>query len=221
MNVYPALLTGSKYEAQQQAMWISSYPKIRTLHIDVIDGRFIDNVTITPVDFPDIDFGELSIDLHLMTEEPLDFVYETIEHQEFYTIRSMIAQVERMSSQAHFLEAVKKNNWQAGLSLDLFTPFEAIDEDSWHELDSIQLMGVEAGFQGQSFQKQTIEKIKDLVVLRQQLDRSFEIIVDGGITPELVADIEDAGADSIVVGSALWSSENQDQLDETMQLLDS
>lgn len=217
MNFYPSILTGSKHEAQQELIWINAYPAIRTVQVDVIDGLFIDNVTLSPVDFSDIDFGELSIDLHLMTEEPLDFVYEAIEHQEFFTLRSVIAQVERMSSQPFFIETVKSNNWQVGLSLDLYTPFEAIDDDSWRDLDIVQLMAVEAGHQGQAFQAQVLKKIKDLVVLRQQLDRPFEIIIDGGVKPDVIDAIKDAGADSIVVGSGLWQSQDQEALDDAVE----
>lgn len=219
MNLYPSILTGSKHEAQDQLLWISAYPKISTVQVDVIDGQLVDNTTITPNDFIDLDFGELSIDLHLMTEEPLDFVYEAIAEAENFTLRSVIAQVERMSSQEHFIDTVRHNNWQVGLSLDLFTPFEAIDEASWHQLDIVQLMSVEIGFQGQAFQPSVLEKIKDLVAIRQKLDRSFEIIIDGGIKPNLVNQLDKAGVDGIVVGSALWSSKDQSELDDTVELL--
>lgn len=219
MNLYPSILTGSKHEAQDQLLWIAAYPKITTVQFDVIDGQLVDNVTLTPIDFADLDFGELSIDLHLMTEEPLDFVYEAVAEQKNFMLRSVIAQVERMSSQAHYIEAVKHNNWQVGLSLDLFTPFDAIDDESWFHLDIVQLMGVELGFQGQPFQKSVLEKIKDLVALRSKVGREFEIIVDGGIKPELVDQLEQAGADGIVVGSALWQSADQAELDSTVELL--
>jgi ribulose-phosphate 3-epimerase len=219
MNLYPSILTGSKHEAQDQLIWIAAYPKITTVQFDVIDGQLVDNVTLTPVDFAELDFGELSIDLHLMTEEPLDFVYEAIAEQKNFVLRSIIAQVERMSSQAHYIDTVRHNNWQVGLSLDLFTPFDAIDDESWQQLDIVQLMGVELGYQGQAFQPSVLEKIKDLVALRTKIDREFEIIIDGGVKPELVNQIEQAGADGIVVGSALWQSEDQAELDSTIELL--
>lgn len=217
MNLYPAILTGSKQTAQQQAMWISAYPKIRTVQVDVIDGQFIENVTLTPSDLPEIDFGELSLDLHLMTEEPLDYVYEALENKDYYTVRSIIAQIERMSSQQDYVNTVKKNEWQVGMSLDLYTPLDAIEEESWHNLDVIQLMGIEAGFQGQEFQKSVLEKVKNVVALREQLNRDFEIIIDGGVKPNLIKQIEAAGADSVVVGSGLWESDDQDDLDKAVE----
>jgi ribulose-phosphate 3-epimerase len=217
MNVYPSILTGSKLTAQKQVMWISAYPRIRTVQVDIIDGQFIDNVTLTPVDLPEIDFGEVSIDFHFMTEEPLDYVYEALEHSEFYTIRSMIAQVERMSSQPDYINTVKKNEIQVGLSLDLFTPFDAIEDQSWKEIDILQLMAIEAGFQGQELNNTIFEKIKTAVALREQLGRDFEIIIDGGVKPDTIKKLEKAGADSIVIGSGLWDSQDQDELDEAVQ----
>jgi ribulose-phosphate 3-epimerase len=217
MNLYPAILTGSKQTAQQQAMWIAAYSKIRTVQVDIIDGQFVENVTLTPSDLPEIDFGELSVDLHLMTEEPLDYVYEALEHKNYYTVRSIIAQVERMSSQTDYVNTVKKNEWQVGLSLDLFTPLDAIEESSWHDLDSVQLMGIEAGFQGQQLHQSLFEKIKNLVALREQLGRAFEIIVDGGVKPSVIKELEAAGVDSVVVGSGLWDSADQDDLNKAVE----
>jgi ribulose-phosphate 3-epimerase len=216
MNLYPAILTDAKAEAQKEIIWIAAYDKIRTVQVDVIDGLFADNITITPSDLVDVDLGELSVDLHLMTEEPLDYVYETVAQKEQHQIRSIIAQVERMSDQASYIETVRKQDWLVGLSLDLYTPFDSIEEESWSQLDVVQLMGIEAGFQGQDFNKIVLEKIKNLVVLRDKIGRKFEIIIDGGVKPSLIEQIEAAGADGVVVGSGLWESDN---LDETVENL--
>jgi ribulose-phosphate 3-epimerase len=215
MTLYPSILTGSIEEAKLQASLVSSFGKVEAVQVDIIDGLFVDNVTITPTDLIEIDFAELNIDLHLMTEEPLDYVYETMEYKDIMPIRAMISQVERMSNQADYVEIVKKNSWKVGLSLDLHTPFEAIEEASWQELDVVQLMAIEAGYQGQKFQESVLEKIKTLVVLRQKLDRKIEIIIDGGVKPNVVEQIIDAGADGVAVGSGLWKS---DDLAEAVEL---
>ncbi len=211
MNLYPSILTESSREAQEQILWIASFPKIRTVQVDVIDGHFADNTTITPADFWDLDFGELSCDAHLMTEEPLDFVYECIEYREHAPIRSVIGQIERMGSQEHFIEAVTKQQWQVGLSLDLFTPIESIDDDSWHRLDCVQLMSIEAGFQGQAFDERVFDKLKDLRKVLDEKGLSPEVIVDGGISPKLVDMLEEHRVGGMVVGSGLWNTQDIDQ----------
>lgn len=215
MKLYPSILTGSVTEAQEQVVWASSFDQIRTVQVDIIDGQFVDNETVTPTDLIEVDFGELSIDLHLLTEEPLDYVYETIEHKDAFTARSIIGQVERMSSQEDFVNTVKKNEWQVGLSLDLFTPFDAIEEASWAQLDIVQLMSIEAGFQGKEFHPTAFEKIRQLVALRKSLGRKFEIIIDGGVKPALLSKLEKAGVDSVVVGSGLWESQDLEKAVET------
>ena len=208
MNLYPAILTGSITEAQAQIKSVAPLPNIRSVQIDIIDGLFADNVTITPADLAEIDFGELSCDLHLMTEEPLDFVYEAIDQKSQVPFRAMIAQVERMSRQADFLQIVRSNTWQPGLSLNLYTPIEAVDEDSWQNIDIMQLMAIEAGFQGQQFAATIFNKIKEVKEKVHQLGRDIELIVDGGVKPEHLAELQTAGVDGIAVGSGLWQAKN-------------
>lgn len=208
MNLYPSILEGSVEEAQQEIVWASGINKVRTVQIDVIDGQFADNVTITPSDFPAIDFGELSVDVHLMTEEPLDYVFELIEFQEDLPIKSVIAQVERMSSQADFIDIVKKHNWQVGVSIDLFTPLDSVDEETWRRIDCIQLMSIEAGFQGQDFHDRVFEKIKEVNQLEKLYSRDWELLIDGGVKAEHVELLSAAGVEGIIVGSGLWQADD-------------
>jgi ribulose-phosphate 3-epimerase len=221
MQLYPAILTDSIQVAQSQLVSIASVPSIRTVQVDIIDGLFADNITLTPLDLHEVDFGEMSCDLHLMTEEPLDYVYEAIDSNTVnydeakkdvittkVPVRAIIGQIERMSNQQDFLQAVRGQNWQAGLSLDLFTPIDEIDPDAWFTLDIIQLMGVEAGFQGQTFNTQVFEKIAELQQQIEQHDRTVEMIVDGGLTPELAQKLQTLGVHGVAVGSSLWNEQD-------------
>lgn len=208
MIIYPAILTGSKQDAQEQVIWASGFDEVRTVHIDIIDGQFVNNVTLTPADLPEIDFGEMSADLHLMTEEPLDFVYEAIEHRQRIPIRTMIGQVERMSYQEHFIQTVKKHTWQVGLALDLFTPLEEIEPESWQQLDVLLIMGVEVGLQGQEFHAGVLGKIQQALEIRRRYGRDFEIMIDGGVNPQIARGLQDLENVNVVVGSNLWQSKD-------------
>jgi len=212
MHIYPAILTDSIAAAQAQLTQAQDLPEIETVQIDIIDGRFADNLTITPADFADLEFGDLTCDLHLMMEEPMDAVFELIEYKQVVPVRSVIGQVERMSSQQFFLEEIEKHEWQPGLSLDIFTPLEAIDDDSWQYLKVVQLMAIEAGFQGQSFNEQVLKKIDELVTLSQKFATPIEIIIDGGIAEKTGALVADHGANSVAVGSALWQAQDKPAL---------
>lgn len=217
MTVFPAILSGDLAVVSQQLEQVITTDLVTTAHIDVIDGFFADTTTITPSDLVGQNFGELDLDLHLMTEEPLDFVYEIKDVKQHLPVRSIIAQVERLSNQAEFIRAVKVEGWKVGLALDLFTPVEAIDPESWRELDTVLVMGVEAGAQGQQFHTHalsTLLTVDERLQLQKQLEtqasdpRQPELIVDGGITTALLAQLKNHGATGVAVGSALWQAPN-------------
>jgi ribulose-phosphate 3-epimerase len=207
-HLYPAILTDSLIQVQSELDSVAGIEGIEVFQVDVIDGFFADNLTITPVDLVELDFGQQQLDFHLMVEEPLDYVYEAIAEKSALPIRAIIAQVERMSHQQPFVQEVKQNQWQVGLSLDLYTPLEAIDEASWEEIHIIQLMGIEAGFQGQEFHQSILFKLAELRQLLKKINRNPEIIVDGGVKFDNIQPLLDAGADSVAIGSSLWQSDN-------------
>lgn len=219
MKLYPTILSDSLATVRKQASQANSLEKIETLQIDVIDGYYADNVTVTPLDLVEVDFGKLSVDLHLMTEEPLDYVYEFLERKDMIPIRGIMGQIEKMSYQRFFLEEVKKHGWKAGLSLDVFTPIEEIDEEVWPLLDIVQLVAVEIGFQGGDFHSSVLQKIEKLKKIIDQVEnadfgqkKSIEIIIDGGVKVDTIKSIRDAGADGVAVGSALWEAGNVEQM---------
>ncbi|PIR61871.1 MAG: hypothetical protein COY81_01095 [Candidatus Pacebacteria bacterium CG_4_10_14_0_8_um_filter_43_12] len=207
MKIYPALLSDSRSELQRQLDLIGqqcSSELVSLVQVDVIDGKFADNVTLTPSDLPDLNWGDLQLDIHLMVEEPLDYVYELIDVKNQLPIRGVIAQVERMTNRDLFLEEVEKNGWLPGLSLDLFTPVDELETQVPHYLKIIQIMAIEAGFQGETFKPVALEKIKTLKPLANQL--GLELIVDGGVNQASIGQIAAAGANAVAVGSALWQS---------------
>lgn len=208
MNLYPTILTDSVKIVQDQLNLVKDLQPIKVVQVDVLDGQLADNVTVTPMDLMDLDFGRLQLDFHLMVEEPLNTVHELVECRAWLPVRAVIAQVERMSFQADFLQTVKKEDWLPGLGLDLFTPLTAIDQDSWAQLDIVQLMAVEMGFQGQAFQPRIMDKIKELVKLRSKQGLKFSILIDGGIKANLVTELARVGVDGIAVGSQLWQAQD-------------
>ncbi|MEX0895810.1 MAG: hypothetical protein WDZ94_02630 [Patescibacteria group bacterium] len=219
MNIYPALLSDSLAQLQEQLDRIQPVDALETVQIDVIDGYFADNMTVTPSDLPELNFGRLRCDIHLMTIDPLDYVHELVPRHDELPIRAVIAQVEKMHHQDHFLEEVQKQGWEPGLSLDIFTPIaEGIEEDSWQFLKVVQLMSIEAGFQGQQFNDLVLEKVTELQQIAADRKLDFEIMLDGGINQDTITKVSQAGVKSVVVGSALWKSES---ISETIQTLGS
>lgn len=207
MKLYPAILTDSVEEVEQQLQLVKSLRSVEAVQIDIIDGVFADNLTVTPIDLINLDFGELKLDFHLMVEEPLDYLNEIVQYQKFLPIRAVLGQIERMSSQDEFIELTKKSGFLAGLSIDLFTPITEIKESLISKLDVVQLMSIEAGFQGQKFDERVIKKIIELNKIRNTKNNKLEIILDGGIKEAHLEQLKKLKADGVAVGSWLWKND--------------
>jgi len=210
LDVSANVLTGDLNLARRQIELARESKLLQAIQIDIVDGIFADNHTFTPQDLVDIDFGDLQIDFHLMTEEPMDYVWELEEYCRHLPIRSVFGQIEKMSYQEAFLEEIKKQDWRAGLALNLYTPIEAVDENSWDWMDAILLLGVEAGESGQKLNPIIFDKIK---ATRQKIlqGEPMRIFVDGGVNKDNVAKLHQAGADSVTANSAFNQAPNYKQ----------
>ncbi len=206
MKIIPAILTDRRAVATKQIELANSDDRIELIQLDIIDGWFADNLTLTPADFAELSFGQLQTDFHLMTEEPLDYVFELLEYRDHLPIRAVIAQIERMSSQPTFIDQVKKTGWLVGFSLDLFTPVESIQSAELEELDVVQLMSIEAGLQGQEFEMSILDKVRELEQIKQTKNYKYEIIIDGGIKQEQIKLLSQTEVSAATVGSGLWQA---------------
>lgn len=178
---------------------------VERIHVDIIDGQFADNLTLTPLDLTVVDFEELGLDIHLMVEEPMDAVFECEAVHEYLPIKRITAQIERMSHQEDFIHEVHRNGWEAALALDLYTPIEAIDEACWPEVDAILLMSVEAGNQEETFNPHIFHKLKELRAAHPRAAK-IPVVIDGGVKLTNLQKILQEGVDEVSVGSALWKS---------------
>lgn len=217
MNIYPAILTDELTTAQKQLLLCQESGLVQTAQIDIIDGYFADNVTITPSDVFGMELGELELDFHLMTQEPIDYVYELVEYKDDLPIRSIIAQVEQMSNQSLYVEEVRRHGWQIGFSLNLHTPLSAIESDLWDRIQVIQLMAIDAGSQGQEFQQSVFEKINRLQQFMVEHDLRLELIVDGGVNAKNIAQLQEHGVHSVGVGSALWTADDFSEMFQELE----
>lgn len=208
MNIYPTILTDQLDLVQKQLDLCNESGLVHTVQIDIIDGYFVDNITVAPSDLVGMDFGGMELDFHLQTQEPIDFVRDIVDYQEELPVRSVIGQVEQMSNQELFVDEVRRYGWNVGFSLNLHTPLEAVEPDLWDRINIIQLMAIEAGFQGRELENQVYTKLKELRTMMTQRDLTLEVIVDGGVTVENIAKLQMHGVTSVGVGSTLWKAEN-------------
>lgn len=172
------------------------------IHIDVMDGRFVPNITIGPLVVEAVrKVTPLPLDVHLMIVEPERYV------EDFARAGAdiIVVHAEACNHLHRVVQQIKGLGKRAGVSLNPATPLHVLDY-VLEELDLVLLMTVNPGFGGQSFIEACIPKIQQL---RGMLDRrgcEAELEIDGGVKPANVARIAHAGADVLVAGSAVFGS---------------
>jgi ribulose-phosphate 3-epimerase len=172
------------------------------LHIDVMDGHFVPNITIGPSIVEAIHtITPLPLDVHLMISEPEIFLGDFINAGADYLTVHYEASVHLHRT----VQRIKESGVKAGVSLNPATPVWNL-EPILPDLDLVLLMSVNPGFGGQEFIPQVMEKIKILKNLIREKGFASSIEVDGGVkldnTPAIVA----AGADILVMGSAFFGT---------------
>ena len=170
------------------------------LHVDVMDGHFVPNLTIGPGAVKAMrPCADLPFDVHLMIA-PVDPFIEAFAEAgaDILTVHP-----EAGPHLHRTLQAIKARGLRAGVSLNPGTPIEAIDA-VLGEVDLVQVMTVNPGFGGQSFIESQLEKVR---AVRQRIDaggRAIDLEVDGGITIDNAAKVVAAGADVLVAGTATF-----------------
>lgn len=215
MKIYPAILTDSVDVFEQQLEIIKGESRVEVIHVDIIDSYFVDNLTIEPIDLTHFDFGNLKLDFHLMTEEPLGFAEEIINRLEYLPVRAVIGQIEKMTSLPDFVDLLIERKIKPGLALNLFTPDEEIPDGVFSKLSVLQLMAIEAGEQGREFSHLVLPKIEQVKKRAEQLNPNLEIIVDGGIKLDQFALLKPLNLGGVAVGSALWQNESPSKMLES------
>ena len=173
-------------------------------HVDVMDGRFVPNISFG---FPVINslkqITDKPLDVHLMIVQPEKFVSEVAAIGAYM----MNVHYEACPHLHSVVKEIKNAGMKAGVTLNPHTPVSFL-EDILHELDMVLLMSVNPGFGGQKFIEHSVKKVSDLkeMILRKNLSTLIE--VDGGVNLETGKRLVDAGADVLVVGNFVFSSEN-------------
>jgi len=181
-------------------------------HLDVMDGRFVPNITFGPML---IDFFRKATtkicDVHLMIEEPERYA------EAFQKAGADILTVhyEACTHLHRNIQQIKGLGMKAGIALNPHTPVEFL-KDMLADIDLVCLMSVNPGFGGQSFIPNTIHKIKELRRMLDEKGLKVDIEIDGGVTLHNAKTILDAGATVLVAGNTVFRSANPT---ETISLL--
>ena len=170
---------------------------VEALHMDVMDGNFVPNMTYgMPIIEAISRSTKMPIDVHLMIREPAKYAQAFIEAG-----ADLISfHIEAQPEPSELLASIRNQGVAAGLAINPSTPMEQLIPYIT-ECDLILVMSVQAGFGGQTFNPVALDRLQQL---RHQLGSQVLLEVDGGVNACTVASCQQAGADLLVVGSAIF-----------------
>jgi ribulose-phosphate 3-epimerase len=172
----------------------------KVLHVDVMDGHFVPNITIgLPVVKSLRKATKLTIDTHLMIEEPGRYAVQFVEAGADMVSVHVEADVHLQRT----LVAIREAGAKAGIAINPATPLSALEE-ALPYADFVLLMSVNPGFGGQSFIPTSLDKLRRLKQMIADRGLSTRIEIDGGIDAGNIAEIVRSGAEIIVAGSAVY-----------------
>ena len=174
------------------------------LHIDVMDGHFVPNLTIGPPVIKAMRKNTgLPLSVHLMVEKPDNLLPAYIEAGS----DSLAVHVEACCHLHRTIQRIKESGIEACVVLNPATPLQMVHE-ILPDVDTVLLMSVNPGFGGQSFIPSTIEKIRSLKQEINARNLSVSIMIDGGVKPSNAGMIYEAGADILVAGTAIFGHDD-------------
>jgi ribulose-phosphate 3-epimerase len=171
------------------------------IHVDVMDGHFVQNLTMGPVIVEACRRStRLPLDVHLMVEQP-----ETIlKYFAAAGASSIIVHIETCPDIAGTLKTIKSLGCTAGVTLNPATPASAL-EPALSVADHVLVMSVHPGYSGQEFMPESLFKVDEIRKKLDEMQSSALLEVDGGITPQNISQVRDAGAVAFVAAHAIFN----------------
>ena len=177
------------------------------IHVDVMDGHFVPNITIGPLIVEAIrPVTTLPLDVHLMIENPDAYIPQFAKAgADIITVH-----VEACRHLHRTIQLIKEHGVKPGVVLNPSTPVEMI-KYIIEDIEMVLLMTVNPGFGGQAFIPNVLPKIREVRQLADQLNPTLEIEVDGGINAETAVLVKEAGANVLVAGSFIYNNSNREE----------
>lgn len=213
MKVAPSILSadfGKMAEAVQNVKdWGADW-----VHCDVMDGVYVPNITFgMPMVKALRKYTDMVLDVHLMITKPEKYVGQFCDAgADLVTFHP-----EASDDVQGALDLIKSKGKRCGLVINADQPFDIVD-GYLDQIDLLLIMTVQAGFGGQSFKEDCVEKARMGARLRAQYGYNYEIEIDGGVSPKNIELLKDAGADVVVAGNSVFKSEDPALTIKQMQI---
>lgn len=202
--VAPSILSAN-FTCLETDVWAVEECGADMLHLDVMDGHFVPNLTFGPIVVEAVArLTALPVLTHLMIEDPGSFVESYVKAGS-----SIVSFHWEACGSGHeeIIDRIHELGCGAGIAINPDTPLSAV-KGILHKVDCLITMSVFPGFGGQSFISSVLEKIEQAARLRDECGYGYVIEVDGGINPENAADVRKAGGQILVAGTAVFRSES-------------
>ena len=209
-----ASILAADFSALGEAVATAEQGGADLIHVDVMDGHFVPNITIGPPVVRAIKrVTSLPLDVHLMITDPARYLTTFAEAgADFLSVH-----VEATPHLHKTLTEIKELGVKAGVALNPSTPASVLNEIAT-EVDFVLVMSVNPGFGGQKFIPRTLTKIDTIQGILEKAKNTASIEVDGGLNQSNVRDVVAAGADMLVAGSAIFGSPDPSQAIETLRM---
>ena len=204
--IAPSILSADFAKLGQEIKDVAS-AGAEVIHIDVMDGHFVPNITIGPLVVKAVrKVTNLPLDVHLMISNPDQYLDDfAAAGADWITVH-----VETCPHLHRTISRIKELGKKAGAVLNPATPLESLDY-ILADLDLVMLMSVNPGFGGQSFIPSTIVKIAALKKMIDSRGLATGIEIDGGVSTQTIREIAEAGANIFVAGSAVFGQKNYEE----------